>query len=432
MGVLGSLLLDPETIHDVRGDLRIEDFYRHAHQLVYGSILAVVDRGLPLDPLAVAEELERAGRFAEVGGTQTLIDLVHSIPHAAHARYYADVVRQKATARAVIEAAGEILRRCYSNQHTAEELVEFAENLIFGIGDRREGYKVTRIGPAVVAALDRLGLRMAGTLPGIPTGLAGYDALTGGLHPGKLIVLAARPAMGKSALALNIADHVAVNSGVPTLLVSLEMTSEEIADRAVCGRAEIDGGLFADPGVRLTDGDFARLDAAVERFRDAPLWIGDAPAQSLGEVVAVARRFRAREQIGLLMIDYLQLLEPGDHPARSTRSEQIGTMTRTLKQLSRALQIPVVLLCQLNREVEKREDRRPRMSDLRDSGAIEQDADIVALLHRPEYYDPNDQPGVAELIVAKNRGGSTRTIKLAFHKAQTRFTDYDAVDTAIF
>ncbi len=432
MGLLGSLLLDPETIHDVRGGLFAEDFYRDPHALIYRAILAVLDSGRPLNLVSIVEELHRSGKYDAIGGHDYLVEVAESIPHAAHARYYADLIRQKAIARAVINSAEEIIRRAYSNDYSAQELVEFAERTIFAVGDRREGYKVTTIGQAVIDAMARLDDRLNGHRPGQPTGLSGYDALTGGLHPGQLVVVAARPAMGKTALALNIADHVATDCSVPTLFASLEMTEGEIGDRAVCGRAEIDGGRFADPRANLTDADFARMAAAVERFRASPLWIGDAPAQSLGEVVAQARRFRARERIGLLVIDYLQLLEPGESAGRVPRHEQVAMMTRTLKQLAKGLKIPVILLCQLNREVEKREDRRPRMSDLRESGAIEQDADVVSLLHRPEYYDPNDKPGVAELIVAKNRGGSTGTVPLLFHKAQTKFTDLNAIDPAIF
>ncbi len=427
MGVLGSLILDPDRVHEVAPVLRADDFYRDDHALAYRAILTVTEAGRPVSLVAVYEELARSPRFrgAELEINPLLVEWIESIPHAAHAAYYADLVRQKAVARDVIAAAEEVLQAAYGNDYTGEDLAEIAERAMFAVGDRRVSHRVKTLAEAARASMARLDARLAGVRPGLPTGFADFDAMVGGLQPGQLVVLGARPSIGKTAFALNVADFIATDSDrTATLFVSLEMTDEELGDRALCGRAQVDGAAFANPAMLVGD-DWESLRRALARCEESRLFIDDAPSQAITHIAAMARRYRARERIGLLVIDYLQLVDPDEAPRHVGRQEQVAMMTRGLKNLAKSLGIPVLLLCQLNREVEKREGKRPQLSDLRESGAIEQDANMVLFLHRPEFYDKNDRPGEADLIIAKNRGGPTGTIKLAFRKSTTTFSSWN-------
>jgi replicative DNA helicase len=418
---LGSILLNNEPLHDIVMFLRAEDFYRDAHQVIYASIRDLYERGKAVDAVTLAEELKRRGQFDAVGGHEILTEIVESVPTAANAKYYANIVKEKSTNRQLIESATEILSDGYSNQFTSHELLEAAERKIFSIREDQVRGETLEIKDIIKLAMDQIAMRAetgGHAVTGLGSGYIDLDDKTGGFHPGQLIVLAARPSMGKTALALNIADHVSVELNIPVLFVSLEMGHIEIADRLLCARSRVDGSKIKR-GVGLGPRDLSALGKAFQVLSEHAMFIDDTPSRTAMQIAASARRIRRRNEIGLLVVDYIQLVDSDE--TRDSRQEQIAKISRRLKGLARELSIPLIALSQLNRGVESREDKRPRMADLRESGAIEQDADIVLLLHRPEYYDANDQPGVAEVIVAKNRNGPTGTISLTFLNKITRF-----------
>jgi replicative DNA helicase len=419
-GVLGSILIDNEVLHEVVPILKVEDFYRDTHQTLFRTIRELYDLGKAIDAITLADELTRQGTYDGLGGDETLAKILSSVPHSANAKYYAQIVRQKAVQRDLIGAANRIIKEGYSNTRTSDELLELAEQLVFTIAEDTATGETVELRDAVTAAMDRIARRADERHPvtGVGTGYYELDDLTAGLQPSQLVILAARPSMGKTALALNIAEQVAVETQVGVLVVSLEMSQLELAERLLCARSKVDGSKLRT-GQGLGTREMTQLGRAYDQLRGAPLFIDDTPARNMLQITANARRLKLRANLGLIVVDYIQLIDAeygGD-----SRQEQIAKISRRLKTLARELQVPVIALSQLNRAVENREDRRPRMADLRESGAIEQDADLVLLLHRPEYYDANDQPGVAELIVAKNRNGATGTVKLSFLKHFTRF-----------
>jgi replicative DNA helicase len=434
-GVLGSILLDNEVLHEVVGLLKVEDFYRDSHQVLFRAIRDLYDQGKGIDSIILKEELIRRGELDKVGGAEAFAEILGSIPHAANAKYYAEIVRQKAIIRSLIEAANEILRDGYSNTFTADELLEASEQRVFAIAEEQVTGETIEVSDIITEAMDRIVARSEAKHPvsGVATGFYDLDDITSGFQPEQLIILAARPSMGKTALALNICEHVAVDRGKCVLFVSLEMGKFELVERLLCARSKLDGHKLRS-GQHLGTRELALLGRGYEDLRPAPLLIDDTPTRNMLQITANARRLKLRRELALVVVDYIQLIDAEE--SRDSRQEQIAKISRRLKALARDLKVPVIALSQLNRAVESREDRRPRMADLRESGAIEQDADLVLLLHRPEYYDPNDQPGVAELIVAKNRNGATGTIKLAFLKNFMRFENLaavaDPIDTGPF
>ncbi len=426
--VLGSILLDNDPLHDIVLLLRVQDFYRDAHQVIYGAIRDLYDQNKGIDAVTLAEELKRRDQFDQVGGHDIITEIIESVPTAANAKYYANIVKEKAINRMLIESSTEIIRDGYSNQFTAQELLESAERKVFSIAEDQVRGETLDLKDVVKLAMEMYAMRADSgghAVTGIASGFIDLDDKTGGFHPGQLIIIAARPSMGKTALALNISDHVAINTNVPVLFVSLEMGHIEIADRLLCARSRVDGHKLRT-GIGMAMREMQQLSKAFnELSADGKMYIDDTPSRSMIQIAASARRSRRRNKVGLLVVDYIQLVDSEE--TRDSRQEQIAKISRRLKTLARDLKIPVIALSQLNRAVENREDKRPRMADLRESGAIEQDADIVLLLHRPEYYDGNDQPGVAELIIAKNRNGPTDTVKLTFLKTYTRFENLSAI-----
>jgi replicative DNA helicase len=430
--VLGSILLDNEVLHDVVTFLRVQDFYRDAHQVIYSAIRDMYDRNKGIDVVTLSAELDLRGQLQDVGGDDMLEQIVISVPHAANAKYYAELVKEKAVNRQLIENATEIIRDGYSNQFTADELLESAERKIFNVGEDQIRGEILELKEVVKQAMDQIAARAetgGHAVTGVASGLVDLDDITAGFHPGQLIILAARPSMGKTAMALNICDHAAINHKIPVLFTSLEMGHLEIAERLLCSRSRIDGDKIRR-GIGLGMREMQHLTRAYrELSNDGKIFIDDTPARNMMQISASARRFKRRNEIGLIIVDYIQLIDSEE--SRDSRQEQIAKISRRLKTLARELEVPVIALSQLNRAVENREDKKPRMADLRESGAIEQDADIVLLLHRPEYYDANDQPGIAEVIVAKNRNGATNTIKLTFLKNLTRFENLATVTEPI-
>ena len=412
MGTLGSCLLDNDTIDDIIPYVTPETFYRDAHILIFRGILDVYQAQGKVDTLLLADELTRNGTLDRVGGIEYLAEVMNSVPHAANGKHYAGIVRQKALARRLIEAASTVLEESYSNAFTAEDLIDRAERSVFGITELERPDHTAMLDEATALVIDRIEAIQQGrrTSSGDSTGWPSLDEIIDGLHPERMVVIAGRPAMGKTIAALNIAQHMSVTNGKPTLYACLEMNRVELGQRVLSSMTGVWDSKLKDP-TRLNGRDFTAIGQGLPQLKAAPLAFDDYFHQTALGIAASARRLRRRfGSIGLIVVDYLQLVSPDD--TRESRQEQVARMSRAFKTIAREMQCPLIVLSQLNREVEKREDRRPRMSDLRESGAIEQDADQVILLHRPEYYEPNDSPGIVELIVSKNRHGSSGTVKL--------------------
>jgi len=423
---VGSLILDPKLCDDVALILTPDDFYADAHRRLYGHLLAMRDGGGGIDVTLLVDRLKQAGELEAVGGMAYLAEIVESVAVPAHAEYYARIVRDKAILRELIHASTEILRDAYDPTLEPRELLGRAEEKVFAVHDRRSSDQVTSIHDVLVEAFAQIDQRLEhGGATGIPTGFTDLDNLTGGLHDSELVILAGRPSMGKTALATNITDYVAVEGNVPTLFVSLEMSRLELVQRMLCARGRIDGKKFR--GGYLSPADREKLVQASAKLSKARLYIDDTPSRTVTEIAACARRLRRTIGLGVVVIDYLQLIEP-DNP-KDSRQEQVAKIARRLKGLARELQLPVLCLAQLNRQAEATRDNRPRLAHLRESGAIEQDADVVMFVHREEYYlsrqeaQERDLVGKAELIVAKQRNGPTGDVKLAWFENHTRFED---------
>jgi len=424
-GVLGSLLLDQNLCDEVALVVRAEDFYSEANQKLFAHLMAMHDEGGRIDATLLLERLRSAGDLEAVGGAAYIAEVLHAVPHAANAVYYAKIVRHKATQRALIHAGTEILREAYEPTLEPEEMLSRAEEKIFAVQDQRSMDHIANIQDLLIEAFTRIDARMERREGvGIPTGFQDLDKLTGGLHDSELVILASRPSMGKTALATNIAEYAALEAGVPTLFVSLEMAGLELTQRMLCSQGRIDAGKFRSGFISRDDRQ--KLTDATAKLSKAPLWIDDSPSRTCTEIAASARRWKRKHKLGLVVIDYLQLIQP-DNP-NDPRQEQVAKITRRLKGLARELKMPILCLAQLNRQVEAgRETHRPRLSHLRESGAIEQDADVVMFIHREEYYYTREEAmekgiaGQAEIIVAKQRNGPTGDIKLAWLEKFTRF-----------
>lgn len=425
-GVIGSLLLDSLMCDDVVLLLRPEDFYSEVHRRLYGHIIAMHDEGGRIDTTLLVERLRQAGDYEAVGGAAYLAEVLQSVAVAAHAAYYAKIVRDKSTLRSIIHASTEILRDAFDPTLESRDMISRAEEKIFAIHDQRSGDQLASMHDVLVEAFEHIDKRMErGGATGVPTGFGDLDNLTGGLHESELVILAARPSMGKTALATNVADHVSAESSTGTLFVSLEMSRLELAQRMLCSRGEINGSKFRAGYLSGEDRD--RLIQASAKLSKAPLYIDDTPSRTISEIAASARRLKRKSGLGLIVIDYLQLIEPDN--SKDPRQEQVAKIARRLKGMARELRVPVLCLAQLNRQAEATKDNRPRLSHLRESGAIEQDADVVMFVHREEYYHTREEAanldlvGKAELIIAKQRNGPTGDIKLLWFQDFTKFKD---------
>jgi len=423
LAVLGALMLAPDLHHEIRSIVSPDDFWRESHQILARRIFAGLDKGRETSLMLLRDDLARSGDLDRVGGQETLLEaLRHGETHWL-APAHADIVRRKAILRRLIEAAARIMDDAYSDRDDdARAVAARAETLILAASEGRSATRTVDWREAAAAAMERIDARRSGKAAGRTSGIPELDEMVGGLGGGRLIVAAARPGMGKTALALNIAEWAAARETV--FIASKEMGATELAERSLASASGI--GVSGLQKARYLDAtDMRRLDAGYEAVRGLPIVIDDSAGGTVADVAAHARRIKSRSPLplGLVVVDYIQLLEsdPDGKGSRESRQEAVSRISRRLKTLARELDVPVLALSQLNRAVEAREDRRPRMSDLRESGAIEQDADQVVLIHRPEYYDPNDNPGTAELIVAKNRHGATGTVKVAFVKHLTRF-----------
>ena len=435
-GVIGSVLLDPNLCDDVALILRPDDFYGDANRRLFTHLLAMHDEGGRIDTTLLVERLKQAGDYEVVGGPAYLAEIVQSVAVPAHAEYYARIVRDKGTLRSLIHASTEILRDAYDPTFEPREMVSRAEEKIFALHDQRSSDQLSSMHDVLIEAFAHIDQRLEhGGATGVPTGFTDLDNLTGGMHAGELIILAARPSMGKTALATNIADHAAVEAGVCTLFVSLEMARLELAQRMLCSRGRINGKKFRSGYLAAEERE--KLMEASAQMSHASLFIDDTPSRTITEIAASARRLKRKHKLGLIVIDYLQLIEPDN--SKDPRQEQVAKIARRLKGLARELKVPLLCLAQLNRQAEATKDNRPRMSHLRESGAIEQDADVVMFIHREEYYhtreeaQQNDMAGKADLIVAKQRNGPTDDVKLSWLQDFTRFENlshkpYDEFD----
>jgi replicative DNA helicase len=424
--VLGGLLLDNGAWDRVGDLLTDSDFYRYEHRLVFAAIGGLVNATKPADVITVYEQLQAQGKSDEIGGLAYLNSLAQYVPSASNIRRYAEIVRERAILRKLVAASDEIATQAFNTQGKGvDKILDEAEQKIFNIGEEgsrmKQGFQ--SMDSLVVQLLDRV-QEMADNpndITGVPTGFADLDRYTSGLQPGDLIILAARPSMGKTSLAINIAEHAALHEGLPVAVFSMEMGASQLAVRIVGSIGRIDQTHLRTG--RLTDEEWPRLTEAIEKLRSVSLHIDETPGLTTSELRANARRLaRQCGKLGLIVVDYIQLMSVSAGMSDENRATAIGEISRGLKMLAKELQCPVIALSQLSRGVESRTDKRPMMSDLRESGAIEQDADVIMFIYRDDYYNKDSkEPGVSEIIISKQRNGPTGTVKLMFIKPLTKF-----------
>jgi replicative DNA helicase len=422
--VLGGMLLSKDAIADVVEVLHSEDFYRPAHQTVYDCILDLYGRGEPADPVTISAELERRGELVRMGGAPYLHTLIATVPTAANAGYYAEIVAEKAVLRRLVEAGTRIVQLGYHGDQGAQvdEVVDRAQAAIYEVTERTTSEDYVALEELLQPTMDELDAisSRGGMSQGVPTGFLDLDACTNGLHPGQMIVVAARPGLGKSTLGLDFARSCSVKHGMTSAIFSLEMSRTEITMRLLSAEAQI--RLTDMRSGRMGDEDWTRMARRMSEISEAPLFIDDSPNLTMMEIRAKARRLRQRNDLKLLVLDYLQLMTSGKRV--ESRQQEVSEFSRQIKLLAKELEVPVVAISQLNRGPEQRTDKRPMLSDLRESGSIEQDADMVILLHRPDAFERDDpRAGEADLILAKHRNGPTNTITVAHQLHYSRFAD---------
>lgn len=431
--VLGGLMHDAQVWDDLADRVVAEDFYRHEHRLIFASLAELAKRYKPLDAVTVSEHLEAGGHLQEAGGLPYLAGLVQDTPGAANIMAWADIVRDHSIRRQLIRAGASIIEQGYSKDGTdTGAMLDKAEREVFQIAERRRhndkiGVLVSDlVGPAV----EEIQRRSEGDdTAGLATGLARFDQSTTGLHPGDLVILAGRPAMGKTSLAMNWVEHAAMMQKVPAAVFSMEMPAIQLAQRLISSHGRIDQQALRTGN--LSKEEWARINSAATTLRESVIIIDDTPALSPTELRARARRMKREHGLGLIVVDYLQLMQIPD--SRENRTNEIAEISRSMKALAKELSLPIIALSQLNRSVEQRDNKRPRMSDLRESGGIEQDADLIVFIYRDEVYNPDSvDKGVAEVIIAKQRNGPTGSVRAAFLGRYTRFenlaTEYAAED----
>ncbi|WP_018135006.1 replicative DNA helicase [Acaricomes phytoseiuli] len=420
--VLGGMLLSKDAIADVVEVLRGQDFYRPAHENIYEAIIDLYGRGEPADAVTVSDELTKRGEISRIGGPAYLHQLIQSVPTAANASFYAHIVSERAVLRRLVTAGTKIVQLGYGNDGEIEDIVNAAQAEVFAVAERRstEDYlPLSEVMPAAVDEIEAAGHRGEGMV-GVPTGFYDLDDLTHGLHPGQMIVVAARPAVGKSTFALDIARSAAIKNKMSTVFFSLEMSRTEIAMRLMSAEATIQLQDLRKGTVK--DEQWTKIAKVMGPLNEAPLFIDDSPNMSLMEIRAKCRRLKQQHDLKLVVLDYLQLMSSGKRV--ESRQQEVSEFSRALKLLAKELGLPVIALSQLNRGSEQRTDKKPMISDLRESGAIEQDADMVILLHREDIYDKeSSRAGEADVIVAKHRNGPTRNIVVGFQGHYSRFSN---------
>jgi len=418
--VLGSILLDSHALDRVIESMSDADFYRESHRKIFRAMIALSEKNEPIDLVTLTDTLKARGELQEVGGAIYLAELNDKVPSAANVAHYARIIREKAVLRSLINVSNEIASRCYNGEEDMEQFLDEAERLIFDVSEKRIRPAFFKMGDMImdtIKTVEKLYERKE-LVTGVPTGFLDLDRMTAGLQPADLVVVAARPSMGKTAFVMNIAQYVALHANTAVGIFSLEMSKEQLVMRMLCSEARVDNAKVR--AGYLGERDFPRLAMAAGRLAEAPIFIDDTPAQNVLELRAKARRLKREAQLGLVIIDYLQLMR--GLTAQENRTQELSEISRGLKSLAKELNVPVVALSQLNRQVEQRADRRPMMSDIRESGAIEQDSDVILFIYRDEVYKQDSQDeGIAEVIIGKQRNGPTGTVRLAFRKEYTRF-----------
>jgi replicative DNA helicase len=425
-GVLGGMLLSADAVADVVEMLRAKDFYLPRHAMIFDAIIKLFSGGEPTDVLAVGAELDRQDQVSRVGGLPYLHTLINAVPTAANAGYYAAIVAQKAITRRVIEAGTRIVQLGYGPVEDAADLVDAAQSTVFDVAAQQLNHDVSWLHDLLEPTFNEIEAIKSndGHTSGVPTGFLELDKLTNGLHPGQLIIIAARPAVGKSTLALDLARHAALVYRRPAVFFSLEMSRSELVMRLLSAVGRVP--LQRIRNGQITDDDWVRLGRHMDVLGTAPLYLDDSPNLTITEIRAKARRLKQRHGLALIVVDYLQLMN--SHKRVESRQQEVAEMSRSLKILSKELAVPVVALSQLNRNPESRADKRPMLSDLRESGAIEQDADLIIMLHREDMYEPESpRAGEADLIVTKHRNGATGSIAVAFQGQYSRFTNMPTI-----
>ena len=424
--VLGAMMLSPGAIGAVSEVLDASDFYRESHAVIYRAALALYAKGEPVDAITLVDELEERGELEAAGGRVRIHELAALVPASANAGHYARIVREMATLRGLIRAGGEIAQLGWERPGETTDLVDRAEQVVFDLSQSRVSSEFSHIEELLKDSFERItALYEAGAdVTGTPSGFRDLDRLTSGFQPGNLIIVAARPSMGKSGLGLCMAANLAVRAEVPTALFTLEMSKAEVTQRLMCSEAKVESQRLRTG--KLGADDWPRLTAACDRLAKAPIYVDDQGSITMMEIRSKARRLKSREpDLGLIVVDYLQLMTSGSNV--ESRVQEVSQISRSLKVLARDLDVPILAMSQLSRAVEQRHDKRPILSDLRESGSIEQDADLVMFIYRDEYYnDESDQQGLAEVIVAKHRNGPTDTVKLSFLRRYAKFADLAA------
>ena len=426
--VIGSMLTDQEAVYAAIERLKPEDFYREDNKQIYTAILNIYNKAEPIDIITLKAELSSMGKLDAVGGLEYIVELPEKVPTTANVDRYIKIVEEKSLLRNLIRAANEILSSGYAQEDDVENIVDHAEKKIFDVMQKKSQKGYTTIKDVLVESFTKLEelYNQKEHITGVPTGFAELDKKTAGLHGSELILIAARPAMGKSAFALNIGSYAATRANVPVAIFSLEMSKEQVGNRILCSEALVDSNNVRTG--ELNDEELGKLAETSGELSQAPIYIDDTPGISVMEIRAKCRKLKLEKNIGLVIIDYLQLIQGSGKT--SSREQEIAEISRSLKILAKEIEVPVIALSQLSRAVEARPDHRPMLSDLRESGSIEQDADIVMFLYRDDYYnEDSEKKNIAEVIIAKQRAGSTGTVELAWLGKYTKFANLEKYRT---
>ena len=422
--VLGAMMIEKEAISKVAEMLKPEDFYREAHRLIFKAVLTLFNQNEAVDIITVTEQLRKEDRLEGAGGIAYVTSLANSMPTAANVLYHARIVEEKALLRGLITTATHIAGMGYDANEEVEQILDQAEKMMLAVANRKIKAGFTPIREIVSNAMEKIEqlYQSKGGITGLPTGFKDLDKLTSGLQPSDLILVAARPSMGKTAFTLNMAQHIALREKKAVAFFSLEMSKEQLVQRMICSEAAIDASKLRIGD--LADSDWPKLINACTRLYEAPLFIDDTAGITVTEMRSKARRLKNEHDLKLIVIDYLQLMQGSGSKGGENRQQEISEISRSLKALARELHVPIIALSQLSRSVESRQVKKPMLSDLRESGSLEQDADIVAFIYREDYYDPEtENKNIAEIIIAKHRNGPIDSVKLFFHKQFTKFSD---------
>jgi len=426
--ILGSILLDKDAIIKIIDIVVPEDFYEDRNGIIYNAMLKLFEKRQPIDIVTISEILEAADQIKEIGGSSYLAEIVNDTPSASNIVHYAQICRDKAVLRRLISAASNISDLGYDEDSEISDTLDKAEQSLFSISQKFLKNKFVAIHDVLTEAFDRIDKihkdKDKGALRGVPSGFKQLDNITSGFQNSDLIILAARPSMGKTSFALNLAEHAAIDEKIPVGIFSLEMSKDQLVDRLLSSQAGVDSWKLRTGN--LSDDDFPKIGYAMGVLSEAPIFIDDSAGGNIMEIRAKARRLQMEHGLGLIILDYLQLMEGRSNSGDSNRVQEISEISRSLKGLARELNIPIIALSQLSRAVEHRDNKRPQLSDLRESGSIEQDADIVMFLYREEYYNPDtDKKGLTEVLIKKHRNGPTGQLELFFNPAQMRFADLE-------